>query len=199
MNKKTWINVILIVVGLVAGLTYFLINNSSNPPIYIAIMIPGEVAGANATKHSITSVQMYLDDINEKGGVNGHPLEVIVKEDGGTVTGTEKALYQLNKENLVMIILGDTYSDPANAIAPRLTGFGIPTITAGATAPQVKVGNPWFFRVVPNNTTQGKSITAYANKMLGYQSALIFADYLPISNCSWLSQCTVGIWNHSLI
>ena len=72
-----------------------------------------------------------------------------------------------------MLILGNTYSNQAIAIGPKLIEYGIPAITAGATAPQVTENNPWFFRVVPNNTTQGKSIAGYAARVLGYKSAMI--------------------------
>ena len=151
----------------------YIYNRLSISPIYIAIMIPGEESSLKSTQRAITSIQMYADEVNANGGVNGHPLQLIVKEDGNTNEGALRSIEEIAQENKAMIVLGNTYSNPAIAIGPKLIEYGIPAITAGATAPQVTEGNDWFFRVVPNNTRQGESIAGYAAKVLGYTSAII--------------------------
>ena len=173
-NKATWIVAILVIIILGAGLAYRLIYIANHPPVYIAVFVPGEEGDdAIATENTLVPIQMYLEAINAKGGINGHPLKLVVKEDGGTVTGAEQAISEINAENQAMIVLGHAYSDPASAIGPKLTEYGIPAITSGATAPQVTIDHPWFYRVVTNNTSQGKSIAAYAVEVLGMESAII--------------------------
>ncbi len=172
-NKATWVVAILIIVVLGAGLAYRLIYIANHPPIYIAVFVPGEEDGVTATENTLIPIQMYLEEINAKGGINGHPLKLVVKEDSGTVAGAEQAINEINDENQAMIVLGHAYSDPASAIGPKLTDYGIPAITSGATAPQVTIDHPWFFRVVTNNTSQGRSIAAYAVEILGIETAAI--------------------------
>ena len=172
-NKIIWGSVILFVVVLAAGITSHLLYKANHPPIYIAVMVPGEEVGANATKRSITSIQMYLDEINENGGINGHPLKLISIDDQGTVAGAEAAIDSIYKDNQAIIVLGNIYSDPASAVGEKLSEYKIPAITAGATAPQVTIDHPWFFRVVPNNISQGETIAAYAHKVLGFETAVI--------------------------
>jgi ABC-type branched-subunit amino acid transport system substrate-binding protein len=172
-NKATWVVAILIIVVLGAGLAYRLIYIANHPPIYIAVFVPGEEDGVTATENTLIPIQMYLEEINAKGGINGHPLKLVVKEDSGTVAGAEQAISEINDENQAMIVLGHAYSDPASAIGPTLTDYGIPAITSGATAPQVTIDHPWFFRVVTNNTSQGRSIAAYAIEVLGIDTAAI--------------------------
>lgn len=173
MSKRTLGISIIATVVIIGGLIYQFAYRANQTPIYIAIMTPGEESALGATRRMITSVQMYVDEVNASGGVNGHPLQVITKEDGATVEGALNSLDELIQENKALVILGNTYSDPAIAIGPKLIEYSIPAITAGATAPKVTEGNPWFFRVVPNNTTQGESIAGYATKVLGYKSAIV--------------------------
>ena len=172
--KKVKVSIIAFLSILILSIAIYFVNQRlSNPPIYVAIMVPGEESEPNATQRMTTSIQMYIDDINASGGVNGHPIQVIIKEDGATEEGALNSLDKINQENKAMVILGNTYSNPAIAIGAKLTEYGIPAITAGATAPKVTAGNPWFFRVVPNNTIQGESIAGYASKVLGYKSAIV--------------------------
>jgi ABC-type branched-subunit amino acid transport system substrate-binding protein len=173
MNKRAVGIIILVAVVIVTGLVYQFICRANQAPIYIAVMVPGEQSSLKSTQRAVTSIKMYADEVNARGGINGHTLQVIVKEDGNTTEGALKSLDELAQENKAMVILGNTYSNPAIAIGPKLVEYGVPAITAGATAPKVTAGNPWFFRVVPNNTTQGESIAGYATKVLGYKSAIV--------------------------
>jgi len=173
-NKATLLVIIFIILILGSGLAYRLIYIANHPPVYIAVFVPGgEGDNAIATENTLVPIQMYLEEINAKGGINGHPLKLAVKDDGGTVTDAEQAINEINAENQAMIVLGHAYSDPASAIGPKLTDYGIPAITSGATAPQVTIDHPWFFRVVTNNTSQGRSIAAYAVEVLGMETATI--------------------------
>ena len=76
-------------------------------------MAPGEESEPNATQRMTTSIQMYVDEVNSRGGINGHPLQVIVKEDGATEEGALNSLDEIYQEGKAMIILGNTYSNPA--------------------------------------------------------------------------------------
>ncbi len=145
-------------------------------PIYIAVTVPGESVSKAGTQRSINSIQMYLDTANAEGGVNGHPLRLIIKEDGGTTTQAESVANEIIQEEKAMIVLGNGYSDPATAIGKVFAENHIPAITAGATAPSVTEGNDWFFRVVNDNTSQGEYIAEYAKALFGYQTAAIIYE-----------------------
>ena len=179
MKKKiVWgIVVILLTVSLGAGIVSRLAYIANHPPIYLAVMVPASSKdGANATKRSMMSIQMYLDEINADGGIDGHPIKLIQVDDQGTPDGAQAAISSIYEANQAMIVLGNPWSDAASAVGEKLNQYQIPAITAGATAPQVTSDHPWFFRVVPNNTSQGETIAAYAVEVLGYDTAVIVYD-----------------------
>jgi ABC-type branched-subunit amino acid transport system substrate-binding protein len=99
-------------------------------------MVPEELK-KDATKRAATSIQMYLDKINDQNGINGHPLKLVIVDDGGTVDSALLAIDEMSRENKAMIVLGNTYSDLAIAIGPSLAQYGIPAITSDATTPEV--------------------------------------------------------------
>jgi branched-chain amino acid transport system substrate-binding protein len=78
------------------------------------------------------TVLMIVEQINKAGGVNGHPVQVIVEDDEGlepkAVNAAEKLI---NKEN-VLAILGPSVSGNSLAIKPIMEKARIPLISAAA-------------------------------------------------------------------
>ena len=65
----------------VGQITTFLIP-ATDTPIQIAIAAPlSGKEGSAPGEELIRCVQMYIDDINAEGGVNGHPLSTIAFDD----------------------------------------------------------------------------------------------------------------------
>ena len=49
----------------------YMFRHLSKSPIYIAVMVPGAQSSLKSTTRAITSIQMYTDEVNANGGVNG--------------------------------------------------------------------------------------------------------------------------------
>ncbi len=147
-------------------------------PIYIAVSAPGEDSPAAAawTTQVTRAVQLYIDQANAEGGVNGHQIKLLTYIDGGNPAQAESVAEQIVQENKAMIVLGNGYSDPATAMGKVLAANNIPGMTSGATAPSVTEGNEWFFRVINDNTAQGSFVAQYANIFFGHESAIILYE-----------------------
>ena len=145
-------------------------------PIYIAVSAPGEDVSAPWTTQVTRSIQLYIDQANADGGINGHEIKMLSYIDGGNPAQAESVAEQIIQENKAMIVLGNGYSDPATAMAKVLAANNIPGITSGATAPSVTEGNEWFFRVINDNTAQGSFVAQYANIFFGHESAIILYE-----------------------
>lgn len=172
MNKRTMGIIVLVLIAITAGLAYQFIYRANHTPIYIALMVPDK--DDEAAQRAITAIKMRIDEV---GKIDGRPICLIIKEDGENPETAKQIVDELAAENKALVILGNIYSTPAIAVGEKLQSYGIPAITAGATAPDVTLGNPWFFRVVPDNTAQGEFIAGYASKVLEYKTAaIIFED-----------------------
>lgn len=146
-------------------------------PIYIVVTVPGLDISKAATERSINAIQLYLDEVNAtSGGVNGHPLKLVQKIDGGNTAQAEKVANEIVQEKRALIVLGNGWSGPATAIGKVFAANQIPAMTAGATAPSVTEGNDWFFRVLNNNNSQGNFIAEYASALFGYKTATIIYE-----------------------
>ncbi len=173
MKNKSVLIIILVLVIFTAGFWLYRVNQAnSKSPIYVSVTVLGNAEEHEGTARAINSVQLYLDKANAEGGVNGHPIEMLINVDGGDASlSPEMALEVVNSP--AIISLGNTYSDAAEAAGKVYAENHMPVMTSGATAPDVTTGNDWFFRVINDNTAQGSYIAEYAYAALGYKSATI--------------------------
>jgi branched-chain amino acid transport system substrate-binding protein len=79
------------------------------------------------------TVEMMVEQINSAGGVNGHPLEVIIYD---TETNAEKCATLVNRlieQDEVVAIIGPTTSGNSMAIIETITSAKIPLISCAAS------------------------------------------------------------------
>ena len=108
--------------------------------------------------------QAGLDAINASGGIDGHHLQVISEDDGGTPTGAITALRTLSSDH-VQLVWGSPISGNLQAEIPLAKQLGMVLIGQGITTSMVQPGNP----------------NVYGGEILGTDEAntqLAFAQYL---------------------
>jgi branched-chain amino acid transport system substrate-binding protein len=81
----------------------------------------------------VNTVEMMVEEINADGGINGHPLEVIIYD---TETNAEKCATMVNRlieQDEVLAIIGPTTSGNSLAIIDTITAAEIPLISCAAS------------------------------------------------------------------
>jgi branched-chain amino acid transport system substrate-binding protein len=72
-----------------------------------------------------------------------------------------------------LIVIGHYYSSISLEGGKIYKEYGIPEVTASATAPEVTEGNDWYFRVVPDTNLQGKFSALYIKNILEQEAVYI--------------------------
>ena len=78
------------------------------------------------------TVEMMVNQINEAGGINGHPLEVIVYDTEGDADKTAMMVNRLIEQDEVLAIIGPTRSGSSLAIIDTITTAEIPQVSCAA-------------------------------------------------------------------
>lgn len=91
--------------------------------------------------------QLAVDEINAAGGVNGRPIDVIVKDDLGTADGARAADRELIDAGVVTII-GHATSEATLAGLTVTNPARVVLLSPSATAPELSGRDDYFFRVV---------------------------------------------------
>src|SRR5574343_712399 len=81
----------------------------------------------------LKTLQLYVDDINKKGGVLGRPLQLVHYDDGSDAGKANGFAKRLIDDDKVDILVGGTTTGATMSAAPLVEKAGIPFISlAGA-------------------------------------------------------------------
>lgn len=121
------------------------------------------------------AARMAVDDINLKGGVLGHRLELVSIDTHSTPIGAMKAAKTALRSR-VSAVIGAGWSSQSLSMAKILQEAGVPMITPSATHPEVtRIGN-YIFRVCFTDTFQGKALAKFAYNDLSAISAVVLRN-----------------------
>ncbi len=111
-------------------------STSSGPqPIKVGAIVSLTGAYAALGQPEKNTLNMEVKKINDAGGINGHPIDLIVKDDGTDDAKAVAAANELITQDKVVAILGPTGSSATMAIRGNIDRAGIPEISMAAATP----------------------------------------------------------------
>ena len=140
---------------------------AASDALQIAVIGPMSGKDREGGQAMLDGVNLCVEEVNKSGGINGRTLEVIAYDDqNDKVTARNRSL-EIAKDSEALVVIGHFYSSISLEGGKIYKEYGIPAITASATAPEVTEGNDWYFRVVPDTSLQGKFCAIYIKNILG--------------------------------
>ena len=112
---------------------------------------PGETYGTVINQ----SKEMAVAEINDAGGVNGKPLELVVEDSKCGAQDAITAYNKLTDVDGVKIILGTSCSGAMLGAAPRAEEDGVVLFSASATSPDIEGAGDYIFRTAINDAKLG--------------------------------------------
>lgn len=109
------------------------------------------------------TVKMLVEKINKSGGINGHPIELVLEDSGSDEV---KAVFKAKKlitEDKVLAIIGPSTSGTTKAIIPIVQDNNIPLISSAASVSIVEPvkERQWIFKTPQSDTVVAGKIFAY--------------------------------------
>ncbi len=116
------------------------------------------------------TVLMLQEKINKQGGINGHPLEVVIYDDEGDSTKCALAVRKLITKDKVCAIVGPSLSGLSMAVLPEAEKHKIPLVSCAASF-KIVTKNPdtgeqwkWVFKSPQSDSMAVETIYAHMNK-----------------------------------
>lgn len=98
------------------------------------------------------TVKMVEEEINAQGGINGHPLRIIIEDTVGEETRTVLAVNKLINKDNVLAIVGPSRSGTTMAVIPIVEKAQVPLISCASAEEIVKPVRPWVFKTAQNDS-----------------------------------------------
>lgn len=162
--------------AVLAGLTIFGCKPKDDSEIRIGEF--GSMTGTEATFGISThrGIELIVDEINAKGGLNGKKLRLISLDDQGKPEEAMMAVQRMINQDRVHVVLGEVASSRSLAAAPVAQRSRIPMISPSSTNPKVTEVGDFIFRVCFTDPFQGKVLAKFAIEDLKAKTAGILVD-----------------------
>lgn len=108
--------------------------------------------------------QTAIDEINAKGGVNGHMLEIEVKDTQGDAVVSSNMATNFAEDDSVLAILGDFTSGACKANAEIVDRYGIVQLSPTASAPDYANMSKYCFGIMGRQDAEAPFLAKYILK-----------------------------------
>ena len=177
-----------IVSVLLAVLVLLACNNSTPIRIGFVAGTSGRVADLGTSGRD--AVQLVVEQCNRDGGINGRPVQLIVKDDQQNPEIARQAVRELVDEGVVAIV-GPMTSDMGLAVTPVLNEARIPNMSPTVTTQELSGRNDFFFRVSSTTREYAKRSARYHVKTGDMHRVVAAYDLGNRSFCeNWLENFT---------
>jgi branched-chain amino acid transport system substrate-binding protein len=92
------------------------------------------------------TLEIYVDEINAKGGVNGQKLQLVVYDDGGNADNARTFATRLVEEDRIIAMVGGSTTGSTMAMIPVFEDAKIPFISLAGAIQIIQPVRPWVFK-----------------------------------------------------
>jgi len=134
-------------------------------PIRIGVITKLSGADANSGEAQIMGLTIAADEINAAGGINGRPIELIMRDDENLPAKSIMLVRELANKQNVAALIGGIYSGNAIATNPIISEIKIPyliTLPAGKKVIDYSNKPNFMFRVSANDASVARFFRNFA-------------------------------------
>ena len=175
-----FLGVLLGLVGIGALLWGLVLRRTITEQDIFYLAVAGPMSGGSAFEGQMMrkGVQLYLDQKNAMGGVNGHIILLRSYDDYNQKQQAIKTATDIATENKTLGVIGHFSSSASLGAGEIYKQSGIPAITPTATNEDITNSNESYFRTIPNNQVIAELIARYLS-LLGERSVSMIFDRDP--------------------
>ncbi len=156
--------------GVLAGLALatFLgagLAHAKGPSIKIGAIFSMTGPAANLGGPEARTLEMLVQEANKKGGIAGHPIELVMKDSGGSPEKAISFAKQLIEEDKVFAIIGPSTSGETLKIKGLAQGSKTILLSCASAEPIVTPVASYVFKVAPNDGAAARRIFEQMKKV----------------------------------
>lgn len=140
-------------------------TSNSSEPILIGLLDAFSGEKASNGEYTKEGAELFLKEINAKGGVLGRPVKIIYEDDQGNETVATNAYQKLVSQNDVCATVLNKYSSVVLAMSDFVEEAEIPAICSGSSTNIEKSTNPYLYSTRRSDSGSGVTLAAQCNKL----------------------------------
>jgi branched-chain amino acid transport system substrate-binding protein len=181
VNKKTIISIVillLLIAGIISmNLTGLIIKNNDKV-IKIGVVATQTGVGAYPGQEEIRGIELAVEEINDKGGINGKQVRLIIEDSAAAPDKAVEAVHKLIDADGVKYIIGDSWSSTTVAMVPITNEENVILISPIAILDELSEDD-MFFRTIPTTDGMMKELAEYAYNNMGARRVAVLRQATP--------------------
>lgn len=171
MLKKPWVMAVsgLLLVVIFALLVLSWKRSSEGSQVSVGAVLPLTGSAAVWGQNAKMGIDLAVKEINDKGGVDGRPLQILYEDSRSDPKDATSALQKLISANGVQIVIGDIASSSVLAMAPIAERNKVVLLSPGASNPDITNAGAFVFRNWQSDALEGLVDASYAHGNLHWK------------------------------
>jgi branched-chain amino acid transport system substrate-binding protein len=166
----------LAMLGLIAAMTVGALGLQAADTVKIGFTPPITGASASEGALQLKAIKLALKEINAAGGINGKKIDLVIVDNQSTNPGALAALQKAVEQEKIVALVSSVKSTQILAMSDAIKKYGIPTIIGGTNATLTRQGNPWLFRVRPDDSVAAGAMVKFIKEDTKFTKVGILHD-----------------------
>jgi len=128
---------------------------------------------ANYGRDSQRGIDLAAEEINNQGGIHGHPVEVLYEDSKGIPREGATAMQKLVSRDRVPVVIGGIFSSETLAAAPIAERNRVVLFSPGSSSPNITYAGDCIFRNWISDAFEGSIMADFARWGKGYTKVAI--------------------------
>ena len=148
----------------------------SKEPIKIGAVLALTGPGAGLGQSERNGIVLAEKLINEKGGIRGRPLQILIEDDGSKADIAKSKAESLVFGEKVKAILGPSLTASTGAVAAITNAQQMPQLAMTGLGPQIELSYKSLYHMLPPQTLNAKAMLEYTTKALKARKVGVLHD-----------------------
>lgn len=127
-------------------------ETANTDPIKVGVNLELTGSGAQFGTLNRDGLQLALDEINDAGGINGRPIELIIADNASDGSTASTIAERQADQDEVVAYIGAVTSGVSLALAATAEELGVPQVATQPSTPQFNAPLEWSFRMQADGT-----------------------------------------------
>jgi branched-chain amino acid transport system substrate-binding protein len=135
-------------------------------PIKIGAVIALTGPGAGLGQPERNGMLLAEKVINEKGGINGRPIKVLIEDDGSKPDNAKSKAERLIFDEKVLVLLGPSLTASTGAVSAITNAEGMAELACTGLGPKIELTYKTLYHLLPPQVLNARAMLEYTTKVL---------------------------------
>jgi branched-chain amino acid transport system substrate-binding protein len=141
-------------------------QQAGGPPIKVGAVLSLTGPGAGLGGPERNGIQLAEKRINERGGIRGRPLRILIEDDGSKPDIAKSKAEALIHGEKVVALLGPSLTASTGAVATVTNSLGMPQLCMTGLGPAIESTYKSLFHMLPPQPLNARAMLEYIGKGL---------------------------------